>query len=262
MPMPPLSADQIGSLAWGARTGGRLERRDRVRIAAQGLLARVAALPAKWRARLGLTPARLARMEVAAIRVPDSQFAREAAELCAAESPAYLHHHCGRAHLWAVLLASADGLKFDEELLYVACMLHDLGLTARYAGTVAGCGCFAIEGALAAHEFATAKGWPPERASALADAIALHLNVRVGPALGMEAHLLHDGTTLDVVGSRVWQIPPAARHAVLARHPRNHLKRQIVAAIAAEGAKRPESRIGFMNRLGFCALVKAAPFAE
>lgn len=43
-------------------------------------------------------------------------------------SPALLHH-CLRSYLWAAKYGEAHGIAFDEELLYVSAMLHDLGLT-------------------------------------------------------------------------------------------------------------------------------------
>jgi hypothetical protein len=39
----------------------------------------------------------------------------------------------------------------DPELLYLACVLHDLGLTSAHDGHDAKAACFAVEGARAAH---------------------------------------------------------------------------------------------------------------
>ncbi len=43
-------------------------------------------------------------------------------------SPALLNH-CVRSYLWGTLYASAHGIAFDDELLYVSAMLHDIALT-------------------------------------------------------------------------------------------------------------------------------------
>jgi hypothetical protein len=113
-------------------------------------------------------------------RPPDTAFAGSAFEVARAASSDALLHHCLRTWLWADLVAQADRVPHDSELLYVSCVLHDLGLTSRHwCDTDA---CFGVEGARAAHELATASGYP--RADALADAISLHLNVTVPIGLG------------------------------------------------------------------------------
>lgn len=56
------------------------------------------------------------------------------------------------------------------------------------------------------------------RADRVADAIVMHLwpRLRVDPARP-EAAYLQAGTLLDVVGLRVWDLPPEAVRGVLAR---------------------------------------------
>ena len=43
-------------------------------------------------------------------------------------SPALLNH-CIRSYLWGTKYAAEHGIAFDDELLYVSAMLHDIGLT-------------------------------------------------------------------------------------------------------------------------------------
>src|SRR5262245_31724073 len=43
-------------------------------------------------------------------------------------SPALLNH-CVRSYLWGTGYAAAHSIAFDDELYYVAAMLHDIGLT-------------------------------------------------------------------------------------------------------------------------------------
>ena len=64
---------------------------------------------------------------VAGIRIPDSPLAREASDLVAEVSPGYLEAHCRRSHVFAALLGAALGMGYDEELLYLCTVLHDLG---------------------------------------------------------------------------------------------------------------------------------------
>ena len=41
-------------------------------------------------------------------------------------------NHCVRSYLFAASRAVSDGLEIDHELLYVASLLHDLGLEAPF----------------------------------------------------------------------------------------------------------------------------------
>jgi hypothetical protein len=252
----------VGTLAWSLQTGGRLGRQDRLRLIAQAMLARIAALPSKLRRRLGIDAKGIERVNIDRIRVPDTRAASEALELCSAVSSPALRNHCLRTYLWGALLSSARSLGFDEELFYISCLLHDLGLTQQHNGKEPRAHCFAVEGAYAARDFAAARGWSETRSDALFEAISLHLNVRVDLGCGVEAHLLHEGAALDVIGARLEEIAPADAQAVLARHPRLGLKRELHEAMKLECRKRPQSRGHFLYEAGFGRMIKRAPFAD
>jgi hypothetical protein len=189
---------------------------------------------------------------------PDSRIARDAFELAESESSAALLAHCVRTWLWADLFAQRDGVAHDPELLYVACLLHDLGLTHAHWCATDAADCFAVEGALAAQAFALERSWPEQRADRLAEAIALHLNVDVGTDLGAEAHLLHAGAGLDVVARRRVELPAATRALVHARHPRDGFADELGLLMPRQTAARPRSRIALLWRLGFGDMIQAA----
>src|SRR5918994_1602494 len=69
---------------------------------------------------------------LADIRIPDSAAAAEAERLARAESSPMLYAHALRSYFYAALLAARDGMRYDEELLYVGCVLHDIGLPPRF----------------------------------------------------------------------------------------------------------------------------------
>jgi hypothetical protein len=103
--------------------------------------------------------------------------------------------------------------------------------------------------------------WGEARQEALAEAIVLHLNVRVSLAHGAEAHLLNAGTALDVTGARFWEIHPATAAAVVARVARLDMKRELWAVWKAEADAHPGSRARFLNRyLQFRQRIEGAPF--
>jgi hypothetical protein len=253
----------VGTLAWAEQTGGRLDLRDRLGLLAAAVKLQIGLLPAQLRWRLGLDPDRRPALDPADVRTPDSSAARAAEAHCREVSPPYLVNHCLRAWLWARLLGAEWRLRPDEELLYVACLLHDLGLTPHYSGGPTDAPCFAVRGAEAARALVAGESWPVARGALLAEAITLHLNVSVGREHGVEAHLLNAATALDVTGLRCWEVPPSARQAVVARVPRLQMKRELWPVWKAEADAHPECRGAFLNRyLQFGSRVRAAPFGE
>jgi hypothetical protein len=251
----------VGTWAW-AESGGRLLRQDRIQLTAQAMLHRLAQLPKTLRTRLGFGDANASRIDLAAIRIPDTGVARQASDLAHSLSEPWLFNHCQRTYVWGALLAQSEQIEFDEELLFVASALHDLGLTPSHNCVDTSCACFAVEGARAAERFVTERGWADERGQRLAQAISLHLNVSVGLSAGAEAHLLHDGAALDVIGARRREITPAILTTVLEQHPRLGFKQEMRAAMKAQARARPDSRAAFLAGLGFTRMIQAAPFAE
>jgi hypothetical protein len=243
-----MSDPVLGTWAWGRRTGGRLRRRDQLSLVLQAARAQIALSRKAWPAVGPVTPAEFP---------PDTAFARTAMEVARAASSELLLRHCLRTWLWADLVAQIEHLRHDPELLYAACILHDLGLTPSHSFRTDAC--FGVEGARAANELATTEGYP--RADALADAISLHLNVFVPTDLGAEAHLLHAGAAMDVLGARAGQVPAAARAEVLRRQPRDGFVDGLLALAAQQLARRPRSRIALLQRLGFARLMRRADHA-
>lgn len=252
----------VGTMRWAEVTNGLLTKRDRQRLLAQALLTRAAALPAKLKGRLGIAPEALARIDLASLRIPDSGVARQADGLMRGLSPPWLANHCMRTYLWGAICAQARRIKFDDESLFVASALHDLGLTPRHACDTPCAACFAVEGARAAARFALDAGWPDERRHRLSEAIALHLNVRVGLRHGAEAHLLHAGAAMDLVGAGIRRLHPDTVGQVIHAYPRLGFKENIVTAMKAQSQRSPQSRAGFLMGLGFAGMIRAAPLAD
>ena len=138
-------------------------------------------------------------------------------------------------------------------------MLHDLGLTERHWRRDTHAQCFAVEGARAAHALMHAGGAGEERARKVAEAISLHLNVNVPSRLGVEAHLLSKGVSLDVVGRRLHQIAPATALEVNKRWPREGLAAELVVSTTKQAQMRPRSRSALLHKLGFAKLIRANP---
>jgi hypothetical protein len=253
-------APEVGTLAWGRRTGGVLSRRDRLEMLRCGIRLKLADAGDALRSAIGRGGA--ARVELPD-RAPDSALARDAEELCReAMSPALVEHSM-RVWMWGSLLGRRDGVGYDDELLYVASLLHDLKLPDPAAVEAEGVRCFALAGGIAAERFARERGYEPERANELGETVAMHVNGWVPPTAGPERHLVAAGAALDVVGAHRRRLDRETVAAVLERHPRRGAKRELTELCRAMAAATPGSRVDFaIRRLFFLRLIRAAPFRE
>jgi hypothetical protein len=190
------------------------------------------------------------------IPVPDTAFARGARELIGEVAPPYLVNHSVRAYAWAVELARHDNVRFDEEILYVAALLHDIGLVPAYDVG----GCFETDGAIAAERFSLAHGQSPERARAIYDVIDLHMLPAAPVGSASEVVLLNDSTGTDVTGYRYGDVRPDAIAPILAAYPRLTFKRDFAAAFVDQATRKPHCRVAEMVRTGKLDAIASAPF--
>ena len=70
--------------------------------------------------------------------LPDSDICSAAMKLAIDVSPAFIANHCVRSYLFGRELAAADGQRagvdYDDELVFLSRLLHDLGVTAHGGG--------------------------------------------------------------------------------------------------------------------------------
>lgn len=238
-----------GDLAWGLHRGGRLTRTEELRC----LLALVRPLVrdllgTRNRRRPSAGGAELAEAP------PDSAFARTAYQAASDVSPPGLLAHCLRTWLLADLRGRLAGIRHDPELLYAACLLHDLGLTDAYPPGPE-VECFAVAGGLAARTLAVDHGYP--RADELGDAISLHLDVVVPVSAGAEAHLLQAGAFADLIGGGPQALPRELVAEADRRHPRDRLEPDLKAPLRRLAAAYPRTRCGVLERrAGFTARIR------
>ncbi|MGW0732749.1 HD domain-containing protein [Streptomyces sp. NPDC002851] len=178
---------------------------------------------------------------IADIEIPDSALAKEATELVRDTAGPLLYDHSRRVFLFGALRGRRRGLAFDSELLYVAALFHDLGLTQDYAASEQR---FEIDGADAARDFLLRHGLTPEHARTVWTAIALHTTPEIPYRMEPEVALVTAGVELDVLGLGFDEITDAQRDAVVAAHPRSDFKRRILAAFTEGIAHRPATAFG------------------
>jgi len=206
---------------------------------------------------------------VAGIRLIDSDIAQKAVSLSRQSSPAYLFNHAMRTFLFGSLAGRAQGQRFDEELLFLACILHDLGLTDRYQGDFP----FEIQGAEAAKAFLKSNSYPSERAEIVWDGIAMH-PLAIGGFKRPEIALVGEGAGSDVLGPDPSQISKPDADEVVKAFPRLGFKAAFLRTCEDVVRKHPRgaSRT-FMRDVGeryvdgfhprnFCDLMLQAPYTD
>lgn len=71
--------------------------------------------------------------EVAGIRIPDTQLAKDAADILREHGDNLLWNHSNRVFLFGAVNGRKTKQHYDLELLYVSALFHDLGLTKNSA---------------------------------------------------------------------------------------------------------------------------------
>jgi hypothetical protein len=190
------------------------------------------------------------------IPVPESALARRARELMTDIAAPFLVNHSVRSYAWAVDLARHDRLRFDPEILYVAAVLHDIGLVASYDHG----GCFEEDGAIAAERLALEAGVPEDRARAISEVIASHQVETLPPDPAPEVILLWDSTGVDVTGDRFDDVSFDLVTGVVAAYPRLDFKVGFTAAFADQASRKPTCRAAQMVAGGMLEAIASAPF--
>ena len=130
------------------------------------------------------------------IAPPDTPLAREAGALLDAECDRELAGHCRRSYQFAALIARAEAVEVDEEVLYLGTLLHDLGLARRYDGPER----FDVRGANVVRALLLDHGMERARAENVWDVIALHAAGAIAQHKSPETRIANRGISVDVRG--------------------------------------------------------------
>lgn len=181
------------------------------------------------------------------IEIPTTPLANRALEVATTFYSAPLLHHCLRSYIWGASWADMRDVPFDSELLYVAALLHDLGLTRAFDSHHIA---FEEAGGDVAWVFLTGAGWPVERREQVREVIVLHMRDDVAAEANPEAHLLQVAVTLDVSGGRAGAFSESLKHETLTRYPRLDFSKEFTALCAAQAARKPTSAAAAVIRGG------------
>jgi len=199
---------------------------------------------------------------------PDSELARKASSLVERVHSKPILNHVHRTWWFAEFLGKTRGFKYDREAVYLAALLHDLGLTDEFAAEQR----FEVDGADAASHFLVANGYAESKAELVWDAIALHSSAGIAVRKQPEIALVYMGAHVDVMGLGLEEITPSLVDDTLQLYPRIGMKAAFTAALAEVARKKPFTAIGSglgdvgrRHIHGFhcpnvCDLIEGAPF--
>ena len=177
-----------------------------------------------------------------------------------------------RVYAWGAVAGQRRRLVFDPELLYVAALFHDLGLTDRFRQSALR---FEVDGANAAVDFLRSHGIAQHDIEKVWTAIALHTTPGIPQFMHPEAALLHVAAGMDGAGRAYDEFTDEEREAVVAAWPRaDDFKHAIIDAFH-EGLKhRPDTTFGTFNddflankdptfqRGNMCSVILHSPWAH
>jgi HD domain len=144
--------------------------------------------------------------------------------------------HSIRSFLFARLLADEEGslndADYDEDLLFAATVMHDLGLGEHAAGEAR----FEVEGADLAAGVLREHGVAETDIDQVWEAIALHSSVGIADRRGLLTYLTHKGVFIEA-GAITDAVTDRLRQEVLKAYPRPAGDRSVADAIIAHATR-------------------------
>jgi hypothetical protein len=173
-----------------------------------------------------LAPPHATRL-LAGVWVPDTPVISLAVEYAREHSEPYLFNHVMRSWLFAESLAQLNRVVYDAEVLAVATLLHDLGLSPEFDGPLR----FEVQTANAARSFAQRVGLDARRAQLIWDGAALNSTPSIALYKETEVRLCTLGIGLDWGGFGYESLTRDQIGVIVDRFPRLQMKREFSRAV-------------------------------
>src|ERR1700754_1854057 len=187
----------------------------------------------------------VATSDIFNVQIPNSKLTREVTQLIRDTESELLFSHSIRVYLWGALLGKQKDLTFDPELLYVAAMFHDIGLTSIYRESQLR---FEVDGANAARDFLRSHHISEADVDKVWAAVALHTTPGIPEHMHPEIALLQAGAGMDVAGRGFEHFTDEQRAAVVAAYPREPgFAEKMIDAFHLGMKHRPDSTFGTFN---------------
>ena len=205
---------------------------------------------------------------ISGVTIPDSKLGRETTELVRDTESSLLFNHSTRVYYFGSLAGKRRGLKFDPELLYIAAIFHDMGLTPQHSSKSDR---FEVDGANTARAFLRQHNISQQEIDAVWTAIALHTTPGIPEFMQPVIALLTNGVEMDVLGIAYSEFSDADREAIVAAYPRTpHFKEDIIQAFYDGIKHRPLTTFGNVKadvladkdpkfqRMNFCSVIRGS----
>jgi hypothetical protein len=162
----------------------------------------------------------------------------------AVETPSVFNHSI-RSYLFARLVGArlrlAAGRDYDDDLLFAACAMHDLGVAADGPHRQR----FEVEGADRAAEFLVEHDVSAADADQVWQAIALHTSAGIADRRGPLCVLVREGVAVDFGGALASEhldaVTDDQADALHSAYPRLDMIRSLTDAIVAQARKHPQN---------------------
>ncbi len=175
---------------------------------------------------------------------PDTDVCLAAMALARDHSPPFLFNHVMRTFAFGRDAGALRHARYDPEMLFLGCVLHDLGLVDRFIGADR----FEVDGADAAADFLSREGYSDRKVAVIWDAIALHTTPGVPQRKQPEIALLQLGAGIDIGAIPRALVTPESVEIILAEFPRLGFKTAMLEAMGAVVRRKPET--GALNLMG------------
>ncbi|MFA9218778.1 MAG: HD domain-containing protein [Sphingomonadaceae bacterium] len=184
--------------------------------------------------------------------------------------PPYLFNHVVRCWIFAVQLGELKHLTYDAEVVAVATLLHDLGLTHHADGPHR----FEVNGAAVAMAFVEQHGFDARRRQLVWDSIALHATPSIGFLKEPEVALCGRAISVDFGAPDYAAFEQDAIDAIVAAVPRLNLKSKFAACLCQIARDKPETTydnlirdfgeryVSSYQRLSWVDIIAGGPFQE
>lgn len=159
--------------------------------------------------------------------IPADPIAVRALELARAHEHVAILNHSVRTYLHATRIAHDRDVDHPTDLLFLACVLHDIGTADAYDGTAR----FEVDGADAAARFLTGQGFDADAVDQVWEAIALHTSPHIAERRGPVTMLTRLGVLAD--------FDAANTDAFADRYPRLDVERVLTGAVVAQALRNP-----------------------
>ena len=158
---------------------------------------------------------------------------------------------CAAAGMAGVSFKGSQAAAFEEgsqRNSAVSVLLHDLGLTDKYATND---NRFEVDGANAARSFLQAYKLTPADIQLVWDAIALHSTRSIALHKGPVVSLCHSGVQVDVSGIQYESIEPSVMEHILHAYPRLSFKKNLTSCLCGIVRRKPTTTSdNFMHGFG------------